>query len=476
MMELFDFDQPLPTQQDLVGTHFVGVGGIGMSAIARVLVARGVDVSGSDARDSQTLVDLQDQGATTWVGTDPDRIKDRTSLVVGTAIRPDHPEVVAAKAAGLPIWHRSQALAAVMEDSYAICVAGTNGKTTTSSMLAAALVDLGVGPSFAIGGELKSTNTNGHHGVGRVFVAEACESDRSFTNYSPAIAIITNVQADHLDFYGTEAAVRQAFDAFAERIVPEGTLIVCADDAGARLTAEHVRSTRSDVTVITYGQTSDADAVLTDLRVADGKLTFDLAYAGQQHTVTLPVPGTHNALNATAAILAASISGVEIVDAIGGVSGFTGTRRRFEFHEEVGGVKVFDDYAHNPPKVAAVVETARSLAGEHQVVVVFQPHLYSRTQDFASEFGQALADADQVVVMDVYPAREAPIPGVTGKLVADCIPGGNAEVHYLEDADHVVAQVCESACAGDIIVTIGAGDVTTLAPRIVASLHQKASC
>lgn len=474
-MELFDFDQELPTQQDLDGTHFVGVGGIGMSAIARVLVARGVDVSGSDARDSQTLIDLQEQGATTWVGTAPERIGDRRSLVVGTAIRPDHPEVVAAKEAGLPIWHRSQALAAVMADSQAICVAGTNGKTTTSSMLAAALVDLGVDPSFAIGGELKSTNTNGHHGLGEVFVAEACESDRSFTNYSPAVAIITNVQADHLDFYGSEAAVRQAFHAFSERIVQGGTLVVCADDEGATLTAQHVGTVRPDVNVISYGQSSDADAVINDLHVVEGKLAFTLAYGEQQRHVTLPVPGTHNALNATAAILAAHVSGIDLADAISGVSGFTGTRRRFEFHDEVAGVKVFDDYAHNPPKVAAVVETARSLAGAHQVVVVFQPHLYSRTQDFATEFGQALAGADQVIVMDVYPAREAPIPGVSGKLVADSIPDATAGVHYLEDADRVVASVGELASAGDIVVTIGAGDVTTLAPRLVAALREKAT-
>lgn len=471
MMELFDFEQPLPSQDQLAGTHFVGVGGIGMSAIARVLAARGVDISGSDARDSQTLVDLEKQGASTWVGVDPGRAAARNSLVVGTAIKADHPEVVAAQEAGLPIWHRSQALAAIMAQGRAICVAGTNGKTTTSSMLAAALVDLKIDPSFAIGGELKSTNSNGHSGASDVFVAEACESDRSFTNYSPTVAIVTNVQPDHLDFYGTEAAVRAAFVDFMSCVVPGGTLIVCADDDGAVATSAQALANRPDITAIRYGQSADADARVTELTTEDGAMRFVLEYLGERYSVVLPVPGTHNALNATAAILAAAHVGVSVPDAIGGVSGFSGTRRRFEFHADVDQIRVYDDYAHNPPKVAAVVETARSLAVEGRVVVVFQPHLYSRTQDFATEFGAALSGADHAVVMDVYPAREAPIPGVTGKLVADAISPTATQVHYEADADAALAAICALANPGDVVVTIGAGDVTLLAPQIVERLR-----
>jgi len=475
----FDVTEAVPAAADLGGVHLVGVGGVGMSGIARVLLARGLRVSGSDAKDVPVLAALRALGGRVAPGFDPARLEGAGTVVASSAIRADNPELVAARARGLRVLHRSQGLQALMADRRAVAVAGTNGKTTTTSMLVVALQHAGWDPSFAVGGELTGAGTNAHDGTGELFVAEADESDASFLVYAPELSVVTNVQPDHLDHYGDARAVERAFAAFARRVRPGGVLVVCADDPGAARLADAVarageREPGSWPRVVTYGLSEGADVRLEGLAPVGGSISFSLVDAGRREgAVHLAVPGVHNALDAAAAYTAATRLGVDPRTAVAGLERFTGTRRRFEDRGRADGVRVYDDYAHNPAKVAAAVATGRQVAGEGRLVAVFQPHLYSRTLDFAAEFGTALGGADEVVVMDVYAAREDPVPGVTGGLVARAVPLPPERVAYVPSWGDVARETARRARPGDLVLTIGAGDVTMVAREVLAELERR---
>ncbi len=471
----FDFRGAQPDLAALGRVHFIAIGGAGMSAVARLMLARGVAVSGSDAQDSATLQDLASEGATVWVGHDAAHLQGVDTVVISTAIREDNVELIAARRAGLPVLHRAQGLAAVMADVPRVAVAGANGKTTTTSMLTIALDAAGLDPSFAAGGVLADRGTNAHWRAGAPFVVEADESDGSFLVYRPDVAIVTNVQPDHLDFYGTFARVAQAYADFADTLSADGLLVACADDEGS---AELAAGIAGRCRVLTYGRSAAADLRILDT-VADGLSTHSsfIGPDGSARSLTLAVPGGHNVLNAAAAYLAAVEGlGASPEQVLAGLASFGGARRRFDVLGEVAGVTVVDDYAHNPAKVAAVVSTAAAIARARggALRVVFQPHLYSRTADFAEGFGRALAGADDVLLLDVYGAREDPRPGVTSELlvraVHDVAPDRPARVVTRDEA---VAQLVAAARAGDVIVTIGAGDVTLLAPTILDGLGRR---
>ena len=402
------------TQESLGRVHFIGIGGVGMSAVARIMVARGLPVSGSDAKDLPVMAELAAAGARIAVGYDAANLGYAQTVVAGSAIRQDNPELAAAHAAGLPVLHRSEALAATMAQDTAVTVAGTHGKSTTTSMITVLLQGAGLDPSFAIGANVPALGVNAATGTSPVFIAEADESDGSFLNYRPQIAVVTNVEPDHLDHYGTAEAVYASFDRFTALLPADGLLVACADDDGARALAQRTRE-RNNTRVVLYGTAEDADVKLHDGGPGDVSITTP---AGR-FAVELQVPGRHNALNAAAAFAVATELGVAPEAAAGALANFSGAARRFEFKGEVGGVRVYDDYAHHPTEVRAALAAARSVAGEHRVHVLFQPHLFSRTREFAHEFAAALKAADTALVLDIYPAREDPIPGVTSQLIAD---------------------------------------------------------
>lgn len=448
--------------ESLGKVHFIGVGGVGMSAVARIMVARGVPVSGSDAKDLPVMADLAAAGARIAVGYDAANLGDAQTVVAGSAIRADNPELAAARQAGLPVLHRSEALAATMGEDLVVTVAGTHGKSTTTSMVTVLLQGAGLDPSFAIGANVPALGVNAAHGSSGIFVAEADESDGSFLNYRPRIAVVTNVEPDHLDHYGTAEAVYESFDRFTALLPADGVLVACADDAGALALAERTRE-RGNTRVVLYGTRAGSDLVLHD----DGPGKVWVSGPAGRHGLSLQVPGRHNALNAAAAFAVALELGVEPAAAAAALADFSGAARRFELKGSARGVRVFDDYAHHPTEVRAALTAARSVAGEHKVHVLFQPHLFSRTREFAREFAEALNLADTALVLDIYPAREDPIPGVSSQLIADHLGAGGR----LVPASDAVAALADAAKEGDIVLTAGAGDVTAYGPLIVEALR-----
>jgi UDP-N-acetylmuramate--alanine ligase len=474
---------PVPAEQ-LGAVHFVGIGGAGMSGIARIMLARGGTVSGSDSAPSGLLDELAAAGARVAVGHAAGNLGAADTVVVSTAIRPDNPELVAARQRGLRVLHRAAALASLMVGRHAIAVAGTHGKTTTTSMITTVLLHSGAQPSYVVGGILAETGLGAADGPGPHFVIEADESDGSFLMFSPDAAVVTSVEADHLDNYGTLAAVEAAFAAFAGRIADGGLLLASADGAAARALAGAVRP---GVTALTYGTAADADYLVTDI-AARGMRTR-LTVTGGPRTVVagtgpveleIAVPGRHNALNAAAAFGLTVQLGVPVADAVAGLAAYRGARRRLELKGEADGVQVIDSYAHHPTELAVDLAAARDIAGGAdwagvggggRVIAVFQPHLFSRTRIFAAEFGAALGQADEVLVLDIYAAREDPEPGVTGQLVADAVPGAAV---FLPDSSAVPAAVAGLAKPGDLVLTMGAGDVTNLGPQILAALRERA--
>ncbi|WP_228771388.1 UDP-N-acetylmuramate--L-alanine ligase [Actinokineospora iranica] len=449
-----------------------------MSGIARILLARGKAVSGSDAKEARAFLTLRAQGAKVVVGQAPanlDLLPDGpTAVVVSTAIKESNPELAEAKRRGLPVLHRSQALAELMEGQRVACIAGTHGKTSTTSMLTVALQRCRLDPSFAIGGDLNDSGANAHHGSGGIFVAEADESDGSFLVFCPSVAVVTNVEADHLDHHGTVEAYVSVFDAFLDRVEPDGVLIACADDPGAAALAE--RAEAKGIRVRRYGRaaTAESDATLLDYRPADGGGLARVSLSGQEIELGVAVPGEHMAGNALAALLAGLELGAPLAELGAGIAAFGGVRRRFEFKGNAAGVRLYDDYAHHPTEVAAQLRAVRPAAAGGRIVVIFQPHMYSRTETFAAEFGAALGLADEVVVLDVFGAREEPRPGVSGALVADTVPLPGDRVHYEPSFDKVPALVADLIAEGDLVLTMGAGDVTMLGPEVLAELERRA--
>src|SRR5215470_2409876 len=467
--------EPVPAAR-LGRVHFAGIGGAGMSGIARIMLARGIGVSGSDARDSALLGELRELGASVHVGHAAGNLGylgPGDTLVVSSAIRPDNPELTEASRRGMRVVHRAAALASVMVGRRVIAVAGTHGKTTTTSMLTTVLRECGADPGYAIGGILTETGLGAEDGSGLDFVAEADESDSSFLLLSPDVAVITNVEADHLDNYASLADIQAAFTTFGQRV--SGLVLTCADDPGAEAVAARLDPAR----VRRYGQSPHADYRLTD--VASRGMATSFAVAADHgpfgeifSQMTVDVPGHHNALNATAAFAAAVELGFAPPRVATAIAGYRGARRRMELKGEARGVRVLDSYAHHPTELAADLRAARDIiqaAGKGRVIAIFQPHLFSRTRIFAADFGAALGLADEAIVLDVYAAREDPEPGVTGQLVADAVPGGHAR--FVADRAGLPPAVADAARPGDLVLTMGAGDVTALGPLIVAALRQR---
>ncbi|WP_231686551.1 UDP-N-acetylmuramate--L-alanine ligase [Corynebacterium deserti] len=457
-----------------------------MSGVARILLARGKTVTGSDAKDSRTLLPLKAVGAKIAVGHASENLElsgELPTVVVTSfaAIPKDNPELVRAREEGIPVIRRSDLLGELMEGYTQVLIAGTHGKTSTTSMTVVAMQAAGMDPSFAIGGQLNKAGTNAHHGTGEVFVAEADESDASLLRYSPKIAVVTNVEPDHLDYFKSREAYFQVFDDFAGRIVPHGTLVVCLNDPHAAELGE--RAVRKGIKTVGYG-TTDAVAAHPDVPamativdtevVAEGtRATIDLE--GAQLSVVLQIPGDHMVLNGAAALLAGYLVGGDLPQLVEGLSDFSGVRRRFEYHGtvaegEFAGASVYDDYAHHPTEVTAVLTAARervTAAGKGRVIVAFQPHLYSRTMEFQQEFADALSLADAAVVLEIFGAREQPVDGVSSTIITDAM---TIPAVYEPNFSAVPDRIAEVAGPDDIVLTMGAGSVTMLAPEILDRL------
>ncbi|AOR31474.1 UDP-N-acetylmuramate--L-alanine ligase [Streptomyces fodineus] len=458
----------LPTAMDR--PHFIGIGGAGMSGIAKILAQRGAEVAGSDAKESATAEALRALGATVHIGHATEHLADDAScVVVSSAIREDNPELARAAELGIPVVHRSDALAALMEGLRPIAVAGTHGKTTTTSMLAVSLTELGLKPSYAIGGDLDAPGSNALHGEGDIFVAEADESDRSFHKYAPEVAIVLNVELDHHANYASMDEIYESFDTFAGKIVPGGTLVISADHEGAR---ELTRRLAGSVKTVTYGEADDADVRVLAVVPQGLKSQVTVLLEGRELTFTVSVPGRHYALNAVAALTAAAALGIPADGLAPALAAYTGVKRRLQLKGEAAGVQVIDSYAHHPTEMTADLEAMRAAAGDSRILVVFQPHLFSRTQELGKEMGRSLALADASVVLDIYPAREDPIPGVTSELIIEAARAAGADVTAVHDKTEIPEVIAGMAKPGDLVLTMGAGDVTDLGPLILDRLSQ----
>ncbi|KAA1429000.1 UDP-N-acetylmuramate--L-alanine ligase [Nocardioides antri] len=448
--------EEIPAAETLGRVHFVGIGGAGLSAIARLMHQSGIAVSGSDANDSAVVRALRSEGITVHLGHDAAHLDGIDTVIATTAVREDNPEIVAATARGLRLWPRSAGLQSVLVGRTVVAIAGTHGKTTTTAMTTVALQEAGFDLTFAIGAEVESLGTNARLGTGTVAVVEADESDGAFLVYTPDVAVVTNVDADHLDHWGTEEAYEAAFAEFARR---------------ARVTI----ADRSDLAVVTAGFFEGATIRGRDLSTENGGTRFRVeAYGEDLGWVELAVPGRHYAQDALYALAVGLELGADPDALIRGLARHRGAKRRMEPIGEVAGVRVYDSYAHHPSEIRGDLEAARSLVGDGRLVVCFQPHLVSRTRIFGAEMGAALGAADEVVVLDIYVAREDPDPEVTGRLVADAVPLPAERVVFVADREQALDMLLERVRPGDVVLTLGAGDVTTLAPRLVTALEERA--
>jgi len=450
--------------------HFIGLGGAGMSGIARIMLAKGFAVSGSDKNDSSVLTSLKALGAKVFVGHIKENLADAQLVIISAAITENNPELVAAKQGGIPVVARANALAWLMSESTSVAVAGTHGKTTTTAMLTVALQSAGADPSFAIGGTINNAGTNAHSGSGSIFVAEADESDGSFLAYKPSGAIITNVELDHVDHFADEEAVFAVFEQFVDSIKPGGFLVACGDDSGVKHLLSQIK--RSDLKILLYGEDSNNDFRLDRINLAPTTSSAALTITGRKiGELTLAVAGKHNLLNAVAAFAAGSAMGIAEDKLITGLKSFTGTRRRFELKGEVAGVKVIDDYGHHPTEITVTLIAAKNLAQSGRVLVVFQPHRYSRTAVFSHQFAEALANSDFTFLLEVYAASEQPIPGVSSLLIIKDMKSDQAK--FEPSMVQVVSEVAMMAKSGDVIITLGAGDVSSLGDPILQALANR---
>jgi UDP-N-acetylmuramate--alanine ligase len=460
-----DFTQPIPDEFGTV--HFIGIGGSGMSGIARLFLAAGHQVTGSDARESATTGRMRDLGADVRIGHDAANVGDADTVVVTSALWPDNPELLEAKHRGLPVLHRSQALAALIAEHRLVAVAGAHGKTTSTGMIVTAMVELGLDPSFVNGGVIQSLGTSSAPGGSDLFVVEADESDGSFLLYDTAIALVTNVDADHLDHYGSEQAFLDAFVQFTGKA--RERVVISSDDAGAVRVTELLRERHASQAIVTFGEAEGADVRITGISETAG-VSGVIEYAGGSYPIALRVPGRHNAINAAGAFAVLVGLGVDPADAVRGIETFGGTERRFELHGVRRGVSVYDDYAHHPTEVAAALKAARSVVGDGRIIAIHQPHLYSRTRLMAGDFAHVYEElADHTVVLDVYGAREDPEPGVTGALVQERF-ADQSRVEFLPDWSEAAARAADVARDGDIIMTLSCGDVYRIIPQVLDAL------
>ncbi len=455
----------VPDLTSVRSAHLIGIGGAGMSGIARLLMARGVSVTGSDLKDSRGLEALRLEGAAVSVGHRADGIGRPDVVVISTAIPEVNAELSVARRTGIPILARAQALAALAVGKRTFAVSGTHGKTTTTSMLAVIMERAGLDPTFVIGGDLNEIGSGARHGDGEAFIAEADESDGSFLLLLPDVAVVTNVEEDHLDFYRDADEIEAAFASFFER---SDAIVTCGDDPGARRALALAGGSG-----LTYGRGPSNDAVLSVDPAsaswgASGTLTLG---SGERIHISLVVPGAHNLMDAAAAILAAGHAGVTPGQAAAALNDFSGVRRRLEFRGAARGARFVDDYAHHPTEVVATLEAAR---GRGRLLAIFQPHRYTRTRAFWRSMGESLAGADVVVVTDVYPAGEAPIPGVSGKLLVEALAEAlpRKRIAYLPRRAEVVRFLASEVREGDLVLTLGAGDITMVAEETLERIRE----
>jgi UDP-N-acetylmuramate--alanine ligase len=461
-----DFSQQVPDH--LGDVHFVGIGGAGMSGIARLFVDAGYRVTGSDIRTGATVEALRAAGVTVRIGHEAANIDGADTLVVTGAIAEDNPEYLAARAAGVPIIHRAQALAWLTNQSRLVAVAGAHGKTTSTAMIVTALLELGQDPSFVNGGVIRSLGVSAARGSGELFVVEADESDGSFLLYDTAVALITNVDPDHLDHFGSEEAFEEAFVAFAGKA--KELVVISSDDRRAAQVASRLAGPR----VLTFGQDAAADIRVHSV-VDEAGIGFTLAYRGRDYPTRLGVPGLHNAVNAAGAFGVLVGLGFEPQQALDALATFAGAERRFEFRGEVAGVRVYDDFAHHPTEIRAALSGARAAAGDGRLIPIFQPHLYSRTRMMADEFAQTFEElADHTIVVPIYGARQDPEPGVTGELITSRF--SSEEVgRYVEDWQQAADYAASIARPGDLLIPMGGGDVFLIVPQVLDSLRASES-
>ncbi len=443
--------------------HLVGIGGVGMSALAQLLLERGHPVSGSDLRGGRTTVGLEAMGARIHVGHDAAHLADADVVAISTAIPERNPELAAARQRGLPVLRRAELLAALIEGQRGLLIAGTHGKTTTTAMVTVALQAAGHDPSFAIGGRLHEAGTSAHHGSGDVFVAEADESDSSFLVFTPDCAVVTNVELDHHDHFAGVEAVDEVFRGFLAHRTAGAPAIVCLDDPGVRRLLDDIAEP-----VVTYGRDDAADLRILDEAYGREGSAFTLRIDGEElGPVSLRLPGPHNVANAAAALGAARWAGADLAAAAEGLARYGGTQRRFQRLGEAAGITVVDDYAHHPTELRATLTAARQHHPGGRVVAVFQPHRYSRTAALGEALGEALAAADLAIVADVYGAGETPVAGVTGGLVADAAAARGGTARFVSAGESLLEVVVEAVERGDLVLTLGAGDITELGPQLL---------
>ena len=446
--------------------HFIGIGGSGMSGLARIALSDGIEVTGSDAKDSSVLIALKALGAQVYSSHEAAHVAGADVVIYSTAIAATNPEMAYAVERSIPILTRAQALALLMRGSRSIAVAGTHGKTTTSSMMTVALQACGVDPSFAIGGTLTASGSNAHRGTGDIFVAEADESDGSFIEYKPLAAIVTNIEHDHVDFFHTPEAVTEIFDRFAQTISPQGFLIYCADDEGS----SRLGRSALPCSAISYGESEGSDLRIDQITLNPMGSKARILWKGSAvGNLDLQVPGHHNLLNAAACLAMGLALELPVHQLLEGLHNFRGAGRRFELTATEHGIRIIDDYGHHPTEIRVTLEAARRYAGDGRVLVIFQPHRFSRTQAFLDEFAIALDLADDVTLLEIYAASEKPIHGITSALIAEKMQKG----HFIPNFASAAERVIGLAQPGDVIFTLGAGDVNSLAPIIAEGLQRR---
>ncbi len=436
--------------------HFVGIGGIGMSGIAEILHNLNYHVTGSDIRASDTTRHLESLGIKVSIGHSPSNISNPHVVVISSAISPDNPEIEEAKRKSIPVIPRAEMLAELGRLKYGILVAGAHGKTTTTSLLATILAESGLDPTIVIGGKLKAIGTNARLGLGDFIVAEADESDGSFLKLNPAIAVITNIDKEHLDFFKNIDELKKAFLKFANKIPFYGTAVVCIENDYTKEIIPFIERK-----VLTYGCSVDANFYPNNISSSGRKMSFDAFFNNEYlDRFTIPIPGTHNVLNSLAAIAVAIELQIPVAEIKNALVNFGGIQRRFEFKGESKGIKIFDDYGHHPTEIRATLSAARGCFKENRLIVIFQPHRYTRTRDLMQEFAESFDDADLLYLMDIYPAGEKSIEGINSKaLLKKFQQLGHKYLYYIPKRDELLDHLKKNAKEGDIILTIGAGDV-----------------
>lgn len=449
--------------------HFMGIGGAGMSPLAEMALLAGARVTGCDASPGPATQHLEERGAVVWQGHDPAHVADCAALVMTAAVPPDHPEVAAARARGIPVLKRAQALGAIVNRGTVVGIAGTHGKTTTTTLTTAVLAAAGMDPTGFVGARVPAWGGNLRRGGDSLYVVEADEYDRSFHQLRPTVAVVTTLEADHLDIYGSLEAIEEAFRVFVDAVPADGLVAGCADDHGAARLLNRLRG--GPERIVTYGLGAGAMLRAEDVRATAGGQAFTVRERGTVlGTARLKAPGLHNVRNALAAVAVGRKLRAEWDAIAEGLASYGGVDRRFERVGEAEGVLVVDDYAHHPTEIQATLAAARGGYPERRIVAVFQPHLYSRTRDFAREFGEALAAADVVFLTDIYAARERPLEGVTGELILAHLQRVSADARYVRDRADVVDAVAAELRPGDLCLTMGAGNLDIAARELVQLL------